>query len=151
MLETTGSHGYKHKESHKRKHMSVPSSPSGVIEASFGYDTSNDSWPLALSVSSSPETRFKKIRAHDQQMRLPSINRVSVDVLTSPRWSFSFPCCQLSNMVLFTISLLYYYWSICFWYALFLLLLLISPFWPNLWNCVTKKIRTLHFILYSWC
>ncbi|KAK4417521.1 Cyclin-D3-3 [Sesamum alatum] len=48
---------------HKRKHESVPSSPSGVIDAYFSSDNSVDSWAVASSVSSSPEPLFKRSRA----------------------------------------------------------------------------------------
>ncbi|XP_024020648.1 cyclin-D3-3 [Morus notabilis] len=92
MLETSGGHGYSQRHGHsKRKHVSVPGSPNGVIDASFSCDNSNDSWAIASSSSSlssvawTPEPRFKRSRAQDQQMRLPPINRVSVDVLSSPR------------------------------------------------------------------
>ncbi|PIA56602.1 hypothetical protein AQUCO_00700743v1 [Aquilegia coerulea] len=83
ILESTLSfnrHGY----SNKRKFQSIPSSPNGVIDASFSCENSNDSWALASSVTSSPEPFFKKSRAQDQQMRLPSFSRVFVDVLSSP-------------------------------------------------------------------
>ncbi|MBA0573059.1 hypothetical protein Golob_000353 [Gossypium lobatum] len=61
----------------------VPSSPSGVIDAAFGSDSSNDSWG---TVSLSPEQQppFKKSRAQEQVMRLPSLNRVFVDIVGSP-------------------------------------------------------------------
>ncbi|GAV64002.1 Cyclin_N domain-containing protein/Cyclin_C domain-containing protein [Cephalotus follicularis] len=74
-----------HNESRKRKHLSIPSSPNGVIDASFSCDNSNESWAVASSVSSSPERRVKRSRAQVQQMRLPSLNRMFVDVLGSPR------------------------------------------------------------------
>nr|QYW07127.1 cyclin D3-2 [Dimocarpus longan] len=83
ILELSSSHGSRNP--HKRKHMSVPGSPNGVVDASFSYDSSNDSWALASSVSSSPEPRFKRNRANVQQMRLPSLNRTFVDVISSPR------------------------------------------------------------------
>ncbi|XP_027347188.1 cyclin-D3-2-like [Abrus precatorius] len=70
----------------KRKRLSEPGSPGGVIDASFSCDdSSNDSWTMASSVSLSLEPLFKRRRAQDQQMRLPSVNRVSIDVLNSPR------------------------------------------------------------------
>jgi cyclin D3 len=71
----------------KRKRVSEPSSPGGVIDASFSCDSSNDSWTVASSVSLSLSLQpmFKRSRAQDQQMRLPSVNRVSIDVLNSPR------------------------------------------------------------------
>ncbi|KAI5325329.1 hypothetical protein L3X38_034403 [Prunus dulcis] len=84
ILELSGSYGNIHNQSHKRKHLSVPGSPNGVIDASFSCDTSNDSWAAASPVSSSPDPRFKRSKLQDQQMRLPSLNRVSVDVLSSP-------------------------------------------------------------------
>ncbi|KAK9285796.1 hypothetical protein L1049_024997 [Liquidambar formosana] len=85
ILDLSGSNGHSQNQTHKRKHLSIPMSPNGVIDASFSCDSSNDSWAMALSISSSPEPLFKKSRAQDQQMRLPSLNRVSVDVLSSPR------------------------------------------------------------------
>lgn len=113
ILELSESLGHIHNQSHNRKHLSIPSSPNGVIDAIFSCDSSNESWAVAASVSSSPqpelsfkrsraqdssnepwalvsvsrtpEPPFKRSRAQDQQMRLPSLNRVSVGVLSSPR------------------------------------------------------------------
>ncbi|XP_041028368.1 cyclin-D3-2 isoform X1 [Juglans microcarpa x Juglans regia] len=83
--EISESHGQCiHNQSRKRKNVSIPSSPKGVIDAYFSSDSSNDSWAVASLVSSSPEPRFKRSKAQDQQMRLPSLNRVSVGVLSSP-------------------------------------------------------------------
>ncbi|KAF8377592.1 hypothetical protein HHK36_030974 [Tetracentron sinense] len=79
ILELSGGHG------HKRKYHTIPGSPYGVIDASFSCDSSNDSWAVASSVSSSPEPQFKKSRVQEQQMRLPSFDRVFIDVLSSPR------------------------------------------------------------------
>ncbi|XVE82843.1 hypothetical protein DITRI_Ditri16bG0038300 [Diplodiscus trichospermus] len=73
------------KQCHKRKHRSITSSPNGFVDASFGCDSSDDSWPVTSSVSSSPQPLFKRSRAQDQQMRLTSLNRMFVDVLSSPR------------------------------------------------------------------
>ncbi|KAK9135870.1 hypothetical protein Syun_015200 [Stephania yunnanensis] len=71
-----------HAHGNKRKFSPMPDSPNGVIDATFSSDSSNDSWGIDWS----PErVVFKKSRAQDQQMRLPSFNRVFVDVLTSPR------------------------------------------------------------------
>ncbi|XWS68068.1 hypothetical protein CRYUN_Cryun04dG0058500 [Craigia yunnanensis] len=69
---------------HKRK--TVPSSPSGVIDTTFSSDSSNDSWAMgsSVSLSSSPEPPFKKSRAQEQEIRLPSLNRVFVNVVGSP-------------------------------------------------------------------
>ncbi|KAK8487832.1 hypothetical protein V6N11_049591 [Hibiscus sabdariffa] len=71
---------------HKHKHRSIPSSPNDVIDASFSCDNSVDSGAVTSSVSSFPHPRFKRTRAPDQQMRLPSLNRMFVvDVHSSPR------------------------------------------------------------------
>ncbi|KAL0350718.1 UNVERIFIED_CONTAM: Cyclin-D3-3 [Sesamum radiatum] len=69
---------------HKRKHESVPSSPSGVIDAYFSSDNSVDSWAVASSVSSSPEPLFKRSRAQDQHMRLAPLSSVSVGLANRP-------------------------------------------------------------------
>ncbi|KAG5061216.1 Cyclin-D3-2 [Glycine soja] len=67
----------------RRKRLSEPSSsPDGVIDASFSCDSSNDSWTVA---SPSVEPVFKRRKPQDQQMRLPSVNRVVIDVLNTPR------------------------------------------------------------------
>uniref|UniRef100_A0A5B7AJU8 Putative cyclin D3-2 n=1 Tax=Davidia involucrata TaxID=16924 RepID=A0A5B7AJU8_DAVIN len=84
ILELSGNHGYEQYQTHKRKYQNVPGSPNGVIDAYFSCDSSNESWAVASSLSSSPEPLFKKSRAQDQQMRLASLNRVSVGVLGSP-------------------------------------------------------------------
>ncbi|XP_057947788.1 cyclin-D3-2 [Malania oleifera] len=74
-----------HQPNKRKRHVSTPGSPNGVISATFSCDSSNDSWAVASSVSSSPEPLFKKSRALDQQMRLTPLNRLSVNVLSSPR------------------------------------------------------------------
>ncbi|KAI6689066.1 hypothetical protein NL676_025894 [Syzygium grande] len=62
----------------KRKFGSVPGSPRGVMEMCFSSDSSNDSWAVAASVSSSPEPHSKKSRAGEEaEDRLP---RGSLDV-----------------------------------------------------------------------
>ncbi|KAJ4835110.1 hypothetical protein Tsubulata_020162 [Turnera subulata] len=62
----------------KRKYEPIPGSPSGVMDAVFSCDSSNDSWVLGpSSVSSSPEPLFKKTRTQDQW--------VFVDIVGSPR------------------------------------------------------------------
>ncbi|XP_021714624.1 cyclin-D3-1-like [Chenopodium quinoa] len=87
----------------------IPSSPSGVMDAYYlSCDSSNDSWAatttqmmgtsstssvslssssLSSSVSSSPVMSRKKSRVHEQLMplQLPSLSRVFVDVVGSPR------------------------------------------------------------------
>ncbi|KAL5726175.1 hypothetical protein ACHQM5_009242 [Ranunculus cassubicifolius] len=70
----------------KRKYESEPSSPIGVIDASFSCDSSNDSWAVSSSVSSSPKCMFKKSRLQELQLPLPSFNHAALDVIiTSPR------------------------------------------------------------------
>ncbi|KAF8098471.1 hypothetical protein N665_0266s0039 [Sinapis alba] len=58
-----------------------PASPTGVFDASFSSDSSNESW--VVSASPSPEPLFKRRRVQEQQMKLSSINRVFLDVFTS--------------------------------------------------------------------
>ncbi|XP_028764149.1 cyclin-D3-3 [Neltuma alba] len=66
----------------KRKRLS---SPDGVIDVSFSSDCADDSWAKASPLSLSLEPMFKRSRALEQPMHLPSVNRVSIDVLHSPR------------------------------------------------------------------
>ncbi|KAG5040314.1 hypothetical protein JHK85_012790 [Glycine max] len=68
----------------KCKRLSELGSPSAVTDASFSCDSSNDSWAVSSSVSLSLEPQLKRRRSQDQQMRLPSVSRVSIDVLNSP-------------------------------------------------------------------
>ncbi|XP_022131425.1 cyclin-D3-2-like [Momordica charantia] len=56
----------------KRKFGSVPGSPNGVMDVSFSSDSSNESWSVASSVSSSPEPLTKKSRAKDQSLESAS-------------------------------------------------------------------------------
>ncbi|XP_057505398.1 cyclin-D3-1-like isoform X2 [Actinidia eriantha] len=71
--ESTFSH-----RSNKRKFGlgSMPGSPNGVVDVCFSSDSSNDSWAVAASVSSSPEPKKKKIYTQDFEAE---------DVLSSPR------------------------------------------------------------------
>ncbi|KAI4337013.1 hypothetical protein L6164_015475 [Bauhinia variegata] len=72
------------KESNKRKFGSAPGSPNGVMDVSFSFsasDSSNDSWSVAGSVSSSPEPLSKKTRGQDQLL----LNHPNSDFLTIPR------------------------------------------------------------------
>ncbi|KFK28418.1 hypothetical protein AALP_AA8G512200 [Arabis alpina] len=60
-------------------------SSSGVFDFD---DSSNSSWNVSaasVSSSSSLEPLFKRRRVQEQQMKLPSINRMFLDVLSSPR------------------------------------------------------------------
>ncbi|KAL8172039.1 hypothetical protein V2J09_023843 [Rumex salicifolius] len=57
--------------SNKRKSVSMPGSPNGVIDVSFSSDSSNDSWAVASSsssVSSSPEPLAKKMRVDQDEL-----------------------------------------------------------------------------------
>ncbi|XP_022752090.1 cyclin-D3-3-like [Durio zibethinus] len=83
ILELLESH-CKGNQGHKRKHRSIPSSPNGVIDAFFSCDSSDDLWAVTSSVSPSRQLPYKRSRAEDQHMRLPSLNRMFVDVLSSP-------------------------------------------------------------------
>ncbi|XP_068654177.1 cyclin-D3-1-like [Aristolochia californica] len=60
----------------KRKHLS-----NGVI-LDFICDSSNDSW--ASAASSSPCPVFKRGRSDHEQLRLASLNRLFVDIISSP-------------------------------------------------------------------
>ncbi|CAJ1929480.1 unnamed protein product [Sphenostylis stenocarpa] len=71
-----------HNLAQRRKRLAEPISPGGVIDASFSCENSNDSWSVA---SLSLEPVFKRRKAQDQQMRLPSVNRVSINALNTPR------------------------------------------------------------------
>ncbi|XP_073060510.1 cyclin-D3-3-like [Primulina eburnea] len=68
IMEIMDDHGIKLRS--KRKNESIPSSPSGVVDAYFSSDSSNDSWAFSSSVSSSPEPSLKRRRAQDQHMKL---------------------------------------------------------------------------------
>ncbi|KAK6159312.1 hypothetical protein DH2020_006626 [Rehmannia glutinosa] len=69
----------------KRKNCQNPSSPGRIMDAIFSCDSSNDSWEAKSCISSSPQRPiFKKARVQEQQMRLPSLNRVFVDPIGSP-------------------------------------------------------------------
>lgn len=66
----------------KRKFGSIPGSPNGVMDVSFSCcDSSNDSWAVAASVSSSPEPLSKKTRTQDQLL----LNTSNSDSLSIPR------------------------------------------------------------------
>ncbi|XP_027367190.1 cyclin-D3-1 [Abrus precatorius] len=76
---------YANNNNGKRKYEQIPGSPSGVIDAAFSSDGSNDSWAVGSSLYSSPEPLFKKSRTQGQQMKLSPLNRVIVGVVgTSP-------------------------------------------------------------------
>lgn len=73
ILEILGSPNQTQKR--KQRH-STPSSPNAVFDGYFSSDCSNDSWSFT-------EPLFKRSRAQDQQMKLPPLNRVSIDVLSN--------------------------------------------------------------------
>ncbi|KAG8497461.1 hypothetical protein CXB51_008697 [Gossypium anomalum] len=92
---------------HKRQRRLVPSpsSPNGVVDASFSCDNSVDSWAVTTSsVSSSSYPQFKRSRAPDQQMRLPSVNRMFVDPLfiAFPKIGYNM-CRKLIDIVRWTV------------------------------------------------
>ncbi|KZV24963.1 hypothetical protein F511_01933 [Dorcoceras hygrometricum] len=69
---------------HKRKHNSIPSSPSGVIDSYFSSDSSIDSWSFVLSGSSSPEPLFKRSRNLDQHKIVAPCSNMPVGVTSLP-------------------------------------------------------------------
>lgn len=71
----------------KRRRLPIPGSPDAVVDASFSWDdSSNDSWVLDSSFSSSIEPLMKKKKINQEQYPpLPSFNRFYVDVACSPR------------------------------------------------------------------
>ncbi|GLT58887.1 hypothetical protein SLA2020_317470 [Shorea laevis] len=75
---------YHSTQSNKRKFGSIPSSPNGVMEVSFSSDSSNDSWSVTSSVSSSPEPMSKKIRVEQDQL-LQRQSNAPPDPLSIPR------------------------------------------------------------------
>ncbi|GAB4852936.1 Cyclin-D3-1 [Ancistrocladus abbreviatus] len=87
IVETLGAiiNGKNNANGLKRKcNEEMPSSPSGVIDGYFSCESSNDSWAVGSSVSSSPLPVMKKSRVREQHMPLPSLSRVFVDVVGSP-------------------------------------------------------------------
>lgn len=83
ILHLTNANNY----GHKRKYEEIPGSPSGVIDAVFSSDGSNDSWTVGASSYSTSEPVFKKTKNQGQNMNLSPINRVIVGILataTSP-------------------------------------------------------------------
>ncbi|OVA02067.1 Cyclin [Macleaya cordata] len=87
ILESTSNYNVQNSNRKRRYESIIPRSPKGVMDATFSCDSSNDSWAVAESVSSTQSQKplFKKNSIEIQQLRLPPINRVAVDVLTSPR------------------------------------------------------------------
>ncbi|KAI4295686.1 hypothetical protein L6164_035703 [Bauhinia variegata] len=91
ILEISLANNYGHNNGRKRKYDKIPDSPSGVIDADFSSDASNDSWAVGSSLyPSSPEPVFKKSRVQEQQqqqqqLKLSPLNRVIVGIVgTSP-------------------------------------------------------------------
>ncbi|GAU24284.1 hypothetical protein TSUD_48720 [Trifolium subterraneum] len=68
----------------KRKYEQIPGSPSGVIDAVFSSDGSNDSWTVGSSTySTSSEPVFKKTKTQGQNVNLSPLNRVIVGILAT--------------------------------------------------------------------
>ncbi|KAE9457190.1 hypothetical protein C3L33_10902, partial [Rhododendron williamsianum] len=80
ILESTS--GFLSHQSNKRKFRSMPGSPSGVTDVCFSSDSSNDSWAVTASVSSSPEPLSKKLKAQDHHFQ--SLNHGASDILSFP-------------------------------------------------------------------
>lgn len=83
IVEVTNENSY----GHKRKYEQVPGSPSGVIDAVFSSDGSNDSWKVGSSSYSTSEPVFKKTKTQGQNRNLSPLNRAIVGILataTSP-------------------------------------------------------------------
>ena len=89
ILELMDTACYKLCQSLKRKHHSVPGSPSGVIDAYFSSESSNESWSVASSISSSPEPQYKRNKTQDQRMTLAPLG-------SNLHWSIS---CSLDYLV----------------------------------------------------
>jgi cyclin D3 len=79
---------YYYGNNNKRKYEQIPGSPSGVIDAVFSSDGSNDSWTVGSSTySTTSEPVFKKTKTQGQNVNLSPLNRVIVGILataTSP-------------------------------------------------------------------
>ncbi|XP_020239440.1 cyclin-D3-1 [Cajanus cajan] len=85
ILQVSNANNYGDNNTSKRKYEEFPGSPSGVIDAAFSSDGSNDSWAVGSSLYSPPEPLFKKTRTQGQQMKLSPLNRVIVGIVgTSP-------------------------------------------------------------------
>ncbi|KAE8682775.1 Cyclin-D3-1 [Hibiscus syriacus] len=72
------------KQSNKRRSRSIPGSPNGVMDVSFSPDSSNDSWAVTSSVSSSPEHQSKKSRIQQEQL-LERLSHAPSNFLSIPR------------------------------------------------------------------
>ncbi|CAI8604925.1 unnamed protein product [Vicia faba] len=80
IVEVTNGSNY----GHKRKYEQVPGSPSGVIDAVFSSDGSNDSWKVGSSSSySTSEPVFKKTKTQGQNRNLSPLNRAIVGILAT--------------------------------------------------------------------
>ncbi|KAE8715659.1 Cyclin-D3-1 [Hibiscus syriacus] len=55
-------------QSNKRRSGSIPGSPNGVMDVSFSPDSSNDSWAVTSSLSSSPQHQSKRSRIQQEQL-----------------------------------------------------------------------------------
>ncbi|CAL5209914.1 unnamed protein product [Lathyrus oleraceus] len=79
IVEVTNENNY----GHKRKYEQIPGSPSGVIDAVFSSDGSNDSWKVGSSSYSTSEPVFKKTKTQGQNRNLSPLNRVIVGILAT--------------------------------------------------------------------
>ncbi|KAE9611725.1 hypothetical protein Lal_00011672 [Lupinus albus] len=83
----SNANNYGNKNPLKRKYDQIPGSPSGIIDASFSSNGSNDSWAVGSSLYSSTETEvlLKKNRTQGQLMKMSPHKRVIVGIVgTSP-------------------------------------------------------------------
>ncbi|XVE55831.1 hypothetical protein DITRI_Ditri03aG0189000 [Diplodiscus trichospermus] len=81
-LATTRAEG---NQSKKRRFSFIPGSPNGVMDVSFSSDSSNDSWAVASSVSSSREPLSKKNRTTQQDKLLRRLSHSHSDFLSIHR------------------------------------------------------------------
>ncbi|CAJ2630548.1 unnamed protein product [Trifolium pratense] len=87
ILQVTNANSNDDYYGNKRKYEQIPGSPSGVIDAVFSSDGSNDSWTVGSSTYSTSEPVFKKTKTQGQNVNLSPLNRVIVGILataTSP-------------------------------------------------------------------
>ncbi|XP_061368906.1 cyclin-D3-1 [Gastrolobium bilobum] len=83
ILQLSNANNYAYKSPSKRKYDQIPSSPSGIIDAAFSSDGSNDSWTVGSSLCSPSEPLFKRSRIQGQKMKLSPFNRVIVGIVGS--------------------------------------------------------------------
>ncbi|KAJ7967499.1 Cyclin d3 [Quillaja saponaria] len=79
ILELSKANNCARNNPHKRKYDQIPGSPSGIIDAVYNSDSSNDSWAVESLLCASPEPLFKKSKTQDQQL-----NWVIIGIGNSP-------------------------------------------------------------------